>query len=236
MIKYSRFVVAVFSLLFALPVLSQKSKSDTSSTNSQQIKQQAVEMRNKVNKYIADKLNTEEPGSGVVSNEIIDSLISRLTRQDTEIDALNKRMLALEKLVSEQAKNRNKKIDSHRYSEDATLDDITDVTPGSYALIGNNKLLLFYAFDAYRLNVKQISAIRKFLSNKTASVIQMRAYTDDVGTEKYNAKLATNRCNTALKNVPKQTAKIMSMPEAGCGSVNTLDKEKCRRVEIILEN
>ena len=59
MIKHSRFVVAVFSLLFALPVLSQKSKSDTSSTNSQQIKQQAVEMRNKVNKYIADKLNRE---------------------------------------------------------------------------------------------------------------------------------------------------------------------------------
>jgi len=56
MINYSRIVMAVFILLCSFDAFAQKTDSDSSSNN-QQIKQQAVEMRNKVNKYIAEKLN-----------------------------------------------------------------------------------------------------------------------------------------------------------------------------------
>jgi outer membrane protein OmpA-like peptidoglycan-associated protein len=236
MINYSRIVMAVFILLCSFDAFAQKTDSDSSSNN-QQIKQQAVEMRNKVNKYIAEKLNMEE--SVIGNGEIIDSIISRLSKQDDEIDALNKRLQGLEKLFQEQAKSKpgsgSKKIDSHHYADDATVDDLTDIIPGSYAQIGNNKLLVFYAFDAYILSAEQVSAISEFVSNKDVQKIDIQAYTDTFGSENYNNRLAVNRCRAVLKSIPKtQRAKMASSPKAGCGAMTVRDSRKCRRAEIIL--
>jgi outer membrane protein OmpA-like peptidoglycan-associated protein len=229
MTKCARILVAVSFVLMSYQAFSQKKEANNG--NSEQIKQEAVEMRNKVNKYMSEKLILNEAPSSAS-----ESLSNTIIQQRAEIDKLMERLQKLEMLVNTQLINNSKKIDAHHYSEHATIDDLTDVVPGSYAHIGEKKLLLFYAFDSHRLNAQQVAAIKIFLYNKDTSSIQVNAFTDIFGSENYNNKLAAKRCKAAIKYIPGKKASINITPEAGCGLLNRIDSRKCRRVELILSN
>jgi outer membrane protein OmpA-like peptidoglycan-associated protein len=166
----------------------------------------------------------------------LDSTNQTLFNQQAEIDYLKVRLQKLEELVKTQLVKSNKKIDAFHYSEDATTDDLTDILPGTYAHIGEKKLLLFFAFDSHKLNKQQIGAIKVFLHNKSATNIQVNAFTDIFGSDDYNNKLADKRCKAVIKQLPDKKVKTNNSPEAVCGQLNRIDSRKCRRVEIILGN
>jgi outer membrane protein OmpA-like peptidoglycan-associated protein len=226
MTKFFRILIAASFLLLSSQAFSQKKDADN-----QQIQREAVEMRNKINKYMSEKLILNDvPAVG------LDSTNQTLFNQRAEIDYLRERLQKLEELVKMQLIKNNKKIDAFHYSEDATTDDLIDIVPGTYVHIGEKKLLLFYAFDSHKLNKQQIGAIKVFFHNKNTTNIQVNAFTDIFGSDNYNNKLADKRCKAVIKQLPDKKANTNISTEAGCGQLNRIDSRKCRRVEIILGN
>jgi hypothetical protein len=92
MTKCFRILVAASFLLFSNQAFSQKKDADN-----QQIQREAVEMRNKVNKYMSEKLILND-----VPANAIDSSSQTLINQRVEIDYLKERLQKLEELVKVQ--------------------------------------------------------------------------------------------------------------------------------------
>ena len=106
---------------------------------------------------------------------------------------------------------------------------------------------LYFDFDKYSLDEKQVSAVVNFIKTTDSTrieSIEIFGYTDDIGKEAYNFKLSTNRANTikeALVNNGVKNKIIVTIE--GKGRVLIDDdivenlpekRSKNRRVDVVL--
>ncbi|MCG9879444.1 MAG: OmpA family protein, partial [Bacteroidia bacterium] len=87
------------------------------------------------------------------------------------------------------------------------------------------------------LNAEQQEELRILLTSQKGIRVKISGYTDWVGAEKYNKKLASNRCLSAIKLCKefKIPYKILSYTKCNTSEAYTDETAKwCRRVEIIV--
>lgn len=225
----SKFKLTIFLFLIGFsPVFAQNTRDSSSA----EIKQQAVEMRDKLNKYIADKLLEEQLKKDPQS--FFDSVSSILSKQQLEIDKLKEQFNKLEKQLNEgtygNGATRQKKIEGK------------DIELGANSLpfqrVGDKQLNLYFLFDEFALSNEQCDALRAFLNSQKVSVVKVNGYTDWIGTKKYNKKLSENRCLSAIKVMNEFSIRTKVSTFINCNNNGVYDDQaamRCRRVEIIIK-
>lgn len=243
MIKH---VVTLF-LLFGLPfvVFSQTSKKDSSSA---EIKKQALEMREKLNKYMAEKLGTTENGGTTVTpgmSVLLDSVADMLTKQQAEIEALKAKFSEIEvmktrlTLLESDVQNGTigGKVNSAKPKKSGKgfkLVDSAMSLAGSTTIKDEHTLILYFSFDKFDLSETQIRDVKDFVAgHKKIDNINIKGYTDWRGTEQYNQKLCINRSFAVKKVIKRKGARISLAAATNCNAeVAGGVPQFCRKVEL----
>ena len=197
-------------------------------SNNAEIKKQALEMRERVNKYMADKL-MEQPatpnGGGTLNaatKSMIDSIANLIALQQAQISQLATNFTELKKAVETVAK---KQVNA----------EIKDVLEAGFQMVGPNQLILYFPFDGYQLNAAQIKVLGKFMGAKQIKSITLKGYTDWVGTERHNSALAKFRCGNVALNIGKRCTNIKQEVFINCSTEDrNVKTQLCRKVEIYL--
>lgn len=197
-------------------------------SNNAEIQKQALEMRERVNKYMADKL-MEQPvttnGSGVLNaatKSMIDSIANIISLQQAQINQLSTNFKELKNVVETVVK---KQDDS----------ETKEIVEAGYQLVNSNKLILYFPFDGYQLSSIQIKVLGKFMGTKRIKSITLKGYTDWVGTERHNNALAKFRCGNVALNIGKRCANIRQEVYINCSTEDrNVKTQLCRKVEIYL--
>lgn len=196
-------------------------------SNNAEIKKQALEMRERVNKYMADKL-MEQPTTGgagtlnAATKSMIDSIAGLIATQQAQINQLATNFTELKKAVETVAK---KQVNA----------EIKDVLEAGYQLVGPNQLILYFPFDGYQLNAAQIKVLGKFMGTKRIKSMTLKGYTDWVGTERHNSALAKFRCGNVALNIGKRCTNINQEIFINCSTEDrNVKTQLCRKVEIFL--
>lgn len=215
-------LAAVFTLL----LISFAAIAQTRDSSSAEIQRQALEMREKLNRYMSDKLLTTEKRYDTGVQVFFDSISTQLYKQQAEIDALKQRFAKLEEMVSNgETGGRNKKNEAGAYTGPASEQ------------ISENQLNLYFAFDEYKLSTEQVQALKTFLKNKKIKRVRVSAYTDWRGTEQHNTKLAQNRSQSVIKILNQLVIHYQVLEKGACATANEHTPEKaqwCRRVEVVI--
>lgn len=240
----NRFSIA---LTFILLLAGLGAYSQTKDSSNAEIKKQAMEMREKLNKYMADKLMTEDVKKDPALKVFFDSISTQLHSQQEEIDRLKQQFNRLEQaLLNGEAYNAEggnqkgagrKKRGGGAYEGSTEEEDSTVLVQG-FQRYGERQLNLYFAFDSYTLSKKQKQAIADFLKGKQISKrVTVQGFTDWMGTESHNATLAENRCKALIKrlNILKLHYKTSTRFKCDVGNEYTPGKAQwCRRVELII--
>ena len=184
-------------------------------------------MRERVNKYMADKL-MEQPTTGgtgtlnAATKSMIDSIASLIATQQAQINQLATNFTELKKAVETVSK---KQVNA----------EIKDVLEAGFQLVGPNQLVLYFPFDGYQLNAAQIKVLGKFMGSKQIKSMTLKGYTDWVGTEHHNSALAKFRCGNVALNIGKRCTNIKQEVFINCSTEDrNLKTQLCRKVEIYL--
>lgn len=239
----------IWLFVIGLPVCvySQTSKKDSSSA---EIKKQAQEMRDKLNKYMADKLGTSENGGKGVSPEtisLIDSVADMLSKQQLEIDALKTKFNEIEvmkarlALLESDVQNGTVggKVNSAKSKKTGKgfkpVDSAMSLA-GSSSIKDEHTIILYFSFDNFDLTDTQIRDIKDFIaSHKKIGNINIKGYTDWRGTEQYNQKLCINRSFAVKKVIKRKGAKISLAAVTNCNAETAGGVPQfCRKVELVV--
>jgi outer membrane protein OmpA-like peptidoglycan-associated protein len=197
-------------------------------SNNAEIKKQALEMRERVNKYMADKL-MEQPATPSVlgtlnaaTQSMIDSIANLIALQQAQINQLSTNFKELKQAVETVAK---KQVNA----------EVKDVLEAGFRLVGPDQLIVYFPFDGYQLNAAQIKVLGKFMGNKRIKSITLKGYTDWVGTERHNSSLAKFRCSNVALNIGKRCTNIRQEVFINCSLEDrNVKTQLCRKVEIYL--
>lgn len=196
-------------------------------SNNAEIKKQALEMRERVNKYMADKL-MEQPATGnagtlnAATKSMIDSIAGLIATQQAQLNQLATNFTELKKAVETVSKKQANA-------------EIKDVLEAGYQLVGPNQLVLYFPFDGYQLNAAQIKVLGKFMGTKRIKSMTLKGYTDWVGTERHNSALAKFRCGNVALNIGKRCTNIKQEIFINCSTEDrNVKTQLCRKVEIFL--
>lgn len=217
-------------LIAFLVMLSAASFAQTKKdTTTADIKKEAMQMRETVNKYLADKLQTEQEKTvggplDAKTAAFLDSIAKVLTNQQLQLNSLTTDFKAMEQKVDKVTK---------RVEKAATNNGpVTGVTK-----LSETVLVLYFPFDGHQLTPYQIAALNKFIGKKKYRSITIKAYTDWNGTEKHNSSLSNRRGQEVRRTMEVTTAKIKNEYFTNCDSVNEFGERQsylCRKVEVVL--
>lgn len=220
--------------------------SQTKDSSNAEIKKQALEMREKLNKYMADKLMVEEVKKDTGLKVFFDSISLQLHNQKEEIEKLKQQFNRLEQALingevytSEGGHQKGKGRKGRGGSYDgATEEEDSIVLVQGFQRYGERQLNLYFAFDSYTLSKKQKQAVADFIKGKQITKrVTIQGFTDWMGTESHNATLAENRCKALIKrlNILKIHYKTSTRFKCDVGNEYTPGKAQwCRRVELII--
>jgi outer membrane protein OmpA-like peptidoglycan-associated protein len=82
---------------------------------------------------------------------------------------------------------------------------------------------IFFDFDSYELKEKSFEALNllyKFMYDNPDILVEINAYTDNVGTDKYNIKLSQNRANSVVNYLVKKGIDQARLYPTGFGKQN----------------
>lgn len=228
--KWSKaFGLLLFILVLGINSLQAQTKKDSSNA---EVKKQAVEMRDKLNNYLAERLAEEKKQMVVQGNGLNDTLLNTITTQQVELDVLKEKYQALEALVE------NLNATNQMSAEKANGAFVNPSTGGNYIQYADKQLNIFFSFNDNTLNENQITVLNNFLANKKNKRARVISYTDWRGKPKVNNQIGKKRAATITSilkgKVKSYTVNIntkcnMSMTNEG------LNAQWCRRIEIILE-
>jgi hypothetical protein len=229
--KTFKYILGIGFLFFGLSNTNAQTKRDSSNT---EIRQQAIEMREKLNKYMADKLLEEQVKKDPGVQVFFDSISTTLTNQQLEINKLKEQFERLEKQLNDGVyTNGTPKL---RQIQDSLISDVARGV--AFHRVGDKQLNLYFPFDRFGLTKDQRAALRSFLSSQKAMVVKVNGYTDWMGTEQHNKELAANRCLSVVKVVNGFRIRHKVSTNINCNNnqvYNTETAKWCRRVEIILQ-
>lgn len=229
--KTFKYVLGIGFLFFGLSNINAQTKRDSSNT---EIRQQAIEMREKLNKYMADKLLEEQVKKDPGVQVFFDSISTTLTNQQLEINKLKEQFERLEKQLNDGVySNGTPKL---RQAQDSLINDVARGV--AFHRVGDKQLNLYFPFDRFGLTKDQRAALRSFLSSQKAMVVKVNGYTDWMGTEQHNKELAANRCLSVVKVVNGFRIRHKVSTNINCNNnqvYNAQTAKWCRRVEIILQ-
>ena len=221
-------ILAVFILGFGHTYAQTKRDSSNA-----EIKQQALEMRVKLNKYLADNL-LEEGKKDTGLQVFIDSISHVVSKQQKEINELNEKLNTMFKLV--QSGDFEAKSSSSQALQQNLM--VREVVKGkSYHIVNQNQLNLYFAFDSDKLSKEQILVLKNFIKSKKAKSLSLAGFTDWMGSEQYNQYLALNRANAVKKQISNLGLNIEILSNTICNNnsvYNDHTAKWCRRVEIII--
>lgn len=189
---------------------------DSSMTERLDIKNDIIEMRNRLTMFLGDA-DTSGRLTGVKVefnnklNHLKDSMGNLLTQQQQEIDDLKLRLKSLEDAKPAAAEVVSVKFDN--------ILEVLYFDIGSYALSEENKV-----------------KIKKLVQQHSDKILQLVSYTDWVGNDDYNQQLSNQRALTVQKaltgdGVSLQKIKIYARGKMAEES-EKLSAKECRRVEI----
>lgn len=224
----SKFYLFWVVFLFGFGQLYGQNKRDSSNA---EIKQQALEMREKLNKYLADNLLEEQIKKDTGIRYFFDSLSIVVTKQQQEINKLQAKFEQLEKhlsaggISSGSPKQRRERM-------------LADMARGvAFHWVNDHQLNLYFPFDSYEFTAEQEAELRSLLTSQKRMRVKISGYTDWVGAEKHNKKLARNRCSSAEKLCKelKVTYSISGYSKCETQDIYSDESAKwCRRVEVIV--
>ncbi|MCG9881104.1 MAG: hypothetical protein MH472_10945, partial [Bacteroidia bacterium] len=139
----SKFNLLFILFLFGFSQIYAQNKRDSSNA---EIKQQAVEMREKLNKYLADNLLEEQIKKDTGVQVFLDSIGNVISKQENEINQLKKQFARLEKQIGQGSINSG----SPKQKRERMIADMALGT--SFHWVGDNQLNLYFPFDGYELN------------------------------------------------------------------------------------
>lgn len=229
--KQAKYIFSIALMVLGLSNVSAQTKRDSSNA---EIKQQAIEMREKLNKYMADKLLEEQVKKDPGVQVFFDSISTTLNKQQQEINELKEQFANLEKLLNEGA------YTNGTPKQKQILDSmISDVARGvAFHRVSDKQLNLYFPFDRFGLTKDQRAELRSFLSSQKAIVVKVNGYTDWMGTEKHNKELASNRCLSIVKVVNGFRIRHKVSTNINCNNnevYNVQTAKWCRRVEVIIQ-
>ena len=226
MIKRSIYLL-LFFISAAHVSYCQVSKKDSSSA---EIKQQAIEMREKLNKYMAERLGTTNSSSG--NSSLIDSIANMFAKQQMELKELKAKFELLETNLTQ---------GKYPLNAGTKPDSVVKSKPNGkgftrkYDQPSDKRLIVYFPFDVFDLTVEQIQVIKQFMAaQKDIQSVTLHGYSDWIGNENHNRQLKVDRCLSVKKHLPaKKTIRIFS--HVKCNALLDTAPEDCRKVEIIVK-
>ena len=226
-----KYILGFALVILGLSNVNAQTKRDSSNA---EIKQQAIEMREKLNKYMADKLLEEQVKKDPGVQEFFDSISTTLTNQQLEINKLKEQFERLEKQLNDGVyTNGTPKL---RKIQDSMINDVARGV--AFHRVSDKHLNLYFPFDRFGLTKDQRAELRSFLSSQKAIVVKVNGYTDWMGTEKHNKELAANRCGSIVKVVNGFRIRHKVSTNINCNNnevYNVQTAKWCRRVEVIIQ-
>jgi len=225
-------IKALTFILFLLPCVQMFAQKNAD-TSSAEIRQQAIEMRDMLDRYLADKLKQPANNSNtkIADTSMANMMIQFNKKLEEHEKAINEIKAKISQLEELKGGNKSKDLSSLQSTNSKKFALPTE-QPNEFTLI------LYFDFDSYELTQEQKNAIVKFTSNLNYTICNVHSYTDWFGTEKHNKYLALNRCEAVAKSIVNKNYKIRKGKFINCGSVDPVKINKsayCRRVEIILK-
>lgn len=226
-----KYILGFALVILGLSKVNAQTKRDSSNA---EIKQQAIEMREKLNKYMADKLLEEQVKKDPGVQVFFDSISTTLTNQQLEINKLKEQFERLEKQLNDGVyTNGTPKL---RKIQDSMINDVARGV--AFHRVSDKQLNLYFPFDRFGLTKDQRAELRSFLSSQKAIVVKVNGYTDWMGTEKHNKELAANRCGSIVKVVNGFRIRHKVSANINCNNnevYNVQTAKWCRRVEVIIQ-
>ncbi|MFY8020224.1 MAG: OmpA family protein [Bacteroidia bacterium] len=225
--KFNLFLVV---FILCINQLFAQSKRDSSNA---EIKQQALEMREKLSKYLADNLLEEQIKKDTGIQYVVDSLSNIVSKQQMEINALNEKLNSIAKLVQ------LGEFDKHGASSAINQNMmVREVVKGkTHHIVSQTQLNLYFQFDSFKLSKEQKLILKNFIKTKKAKSIIVAGYTDWLGSEQYNKSLAASRSNSVKSELDNLGIKIEIQSNNICNNnsvYNDHTAKWCRRVEIMI--
>lgn len=222
-------VLLLFILVLAINSLQAQTKKDSSNA---EVKKQAVEMRDKLNNYLAERLAEEKKQMVVQGNGLNDSLLNTINTQQVELNVLKEKYQALETLVE------NLNATNKMSAEKANGAFVNPSTGGSYIQYADKQLNLYFPFNDNTLNENQIAVLNTFLANKKNKQAKVISYTDWRGKAKVNNQIGKKRAAKVTSILKGKVKSYVVNINTKCNMNMTnegLNAQWCRRIEIILE-
>lgn len=226
-------VLLLLLLVFGYSNFSVVAQSQKDSSNLE-IKKQALEMREKLNVYLADKLDEDKniKLSGQFSGLVNDSLLKIIALQSNELQVLREKYKNLEVLV-EYLNSYNQMS-----AEKSTGPFINPSTGANYIQYANKQLNLYFAINSFTLNENQISVLTAFLNNAKSKKASLVVYTDWQGTTKTNKFIGRKRAKSVTQILKKKVKNYTLNINTNCNknmANEGLNAQWCRRIEIVLD-
>ena len=240
------------SKLDSLDIIVRHLAKDTSNLSSS-LSDAISEYKNAIQKYEDERNKLVEIETNLnKKSKLIENLNSDQERKKAEIDSLQnsllekqKRLAQLEKMIDKNKEDANKlkKVinDALKSFDNSELN--VYIKDGKVYVAMEEKLL--FKSGSAEIDKRGKSAIiklAKILENNTDTEILIEGHTDNVGDDKYNWKLSTQRALSVV-NIITENSKVMAnrITASGRGmhkpvADNSTDegKQKNRRIEIIL--
>lgn len=207
----------LFALIFLLLVMTYTSYGQTDSAKAERdaVKQEMMEMNEKINSYLSDKTSSNESRMIQELNKkwshFADSVKSQLAMQQLEIADLKARLKALEEKKPETPEVVTTKFD-------------------------NVLAVLYFDMGSYTLSTENKATIKKIVQEHGNKILQLVAYTDWIGNNEYNQNLSNQRAKSVQDELTSLGFLIQNMRIYSRGKMadenEKLSAKECRRVEI----
>lgn len=207
----------LFALCLLLLVVSYTSygQQDSAKADRDAVKQEMLEMNEKINSYLSDKTASNESRLIQELNKkwshFVDSVKSQLIVQQLEIADLKARLKALEEKKPETPEVVTTKFD-------------------------NVLAVLYFDMGSYALSVENKATIKKLVQEHGNKILQLVAYTDWIGNNEYNQNLSNQRAKAVQDELTSLGFLIQNMRIYSRGKMaeenEKLSAKECRRVEI----
>ncbi|MDZ4667749.1 MAG: OmpA family protein [bacterium] len=217
MIKGLRIICISLLLITGSSALAQTDSSKA------QIQKEALQMRATLNKYLSDQLLTNDlGGKSDVKSAVIDSISNIIAHQKVELEMLKLSIQGIEKVISD-------------VKQQQLASEGSNILIVGAKRLDENQLELYFPFDGSSLTSAQIVTLDKFFANRKAKKVQLTGYSDWVGTEKYNKKLAQRRCNSVKQNIPVSSMNIAMAEPIVAVELSISDASYFRKVLISIK-
>lgn len=226
----SKFYLLLVFLVFGFSQIYAQTQRDSSND---EIKQQALEMRVKLKKYLADNL-MEEGKKDTGIQVFIDSISHVISKQQQDINELNEKLNEMIKLI-QSGGLAGSGTTSQGFQQNLMVREL--VKGKTHHLVNQNQLNIYFPFDSYTLSKDQLIVIQEFIKSKKAKSVSLAGFTDWMGSEQYNKNLAINRANAVKNELSEFGLTIEVISNSICNNncvYNEHTAQWCRRVEIII--